>query len=158
VPGRTGADAPLRASAQGGHADPDDLLDFTNLESGDHVTEMLAALEYGFRQWVGRVNRGWHETVGASARRGHRDIDWTHEAQMTPTTIEPSYSAPNDAHRIRDLLTRAGLTQQAAALELGVDVAVVQQWYLGRPKPPRMALLALERLIDMHRSVTTGKP
>ena len=73
------------------------------------------------------------------------------------TTDEPSipaersYANPTDAHRIRDLLTRACLTQKAAALELGVDVSTVQQWYVERPKPPRMALLALERLREKRK-------
>jgi hypothetical protein len=30
----------------------------------------------------------------------------------------------------------------------------VQQWYVERPKPPRMAILALERLIELQRMVT----
>lgn len=70
-----------------------------------------------------------------------------------PISAERPYADPTGAFRIRDLLTRAGLTQKAAALELGVDVSTVQQWYVERPKPPRMAILALERLIELQRTV-----
>lgn len=71
----------------------------------------------------------------------------------TPTDTIRTYADRTDSHRISDLLTRAGLTQKAAALELGVDVSTVQQWYVERPKPPRMAILALERLIELQRMV-----
>jgi DNA-binding transcriptional regulator YiaG len=89
-------------------------------------------------------------TAGIQTRRKESEMKTAHDI---PTSTERSYADPTEAHRIRDLLTRAGLTQKAAALELGVDVSTVQQWYVERPKPPRMAILALERLIELQRTL-----
>jgi DNA-binding transcriptional regulator YiaG len=89
-------------------------------------------------------------SAGSDADASQSELKTTPD---TPTGTMRSYADQTDAHRIRDLLTRAGLTQKAAALELGVDVSTVQQWYVERPKPPRMAILALERLIELQRMV-----
>lgn len=67
------------------------------------------------------------------------------------------YSEPNPAQRLRDLLLRADLSQRAGARELGVDERTVRYWCAGQTTPPRMAFLALERLIDMRRQVTSAE-
>ena len=52
-------------------------------------------------------------------------------------------SKPTDADRLRDLLARAGLSQRAAARELGVDERTMRYWCSGDHTPPRMAFHAL---------------
>lgn len=58
------------------------------------------------------------------------------------------------AQHIRDLLLRAGLSQRQGARELGVDERLMRYWCTGDIDPPKMAILALERLIDTRRVVT----
>ena len=74
----------------------------------------------------------------------------TQKDQGAPVT---KYSQPNPAQHLRDLLLRANLSQRAAARELGVDERTLRYWAAGQTTPPRMAFLALERLIDIGRQV-----
>ncbi len=53
----------------------------------------------------------------------------------------------SSAQRMRELLTRLGLSQRAAARELGIDDRIMRYWCAGQKTPPRMAFLALERLL-----------
>lgn len=57
------------------------------------------------------------------------------------------------AQQIRNLLLRADLSQHQGARELGVDERLMRYWCTGDIDPPRMAILALERLVDMKRTV-----
>jgi len=62
-----------------------------------------------------------------------------------------AYDKPSDADRIRELLRRAGLSQRAAARELGIDERSMRHWCAGDYAPPKMALLALECLVELRR-------
>jgi DNA-binding transcriptional regulator YiaG len=75
-------------------------------------------------------------------------------SKRSSNTVPTKYSEPDPAQRLRDLLLRANLSQRAAARELGVDERTVRYWAAGQTIPPRMAFLALERLIDLGRQVT----
>lgn len=72
------------------------------------------------------------------------------EARAAPDVV---YSQPTDAQRLRDLLLKAGLSQRGAARELEVDERTMRYWCAGDGKPPRMAILALERLVDLRRGL-----
>ena len=61
-------------------------------------------------------------------------------------TKSVSYADPSPAQQIRWLLARAGLDTQAAARQLGIDESTIREWWVGSAIPPRMAILALERL------------
>jgi DNA-binding transcriptional regulator YiaG len=67
-----------------------------------------------------------------------------------PPTAETNNSEPNDADRLRELLAKAGLSQRAAARELGVDERTMRYWCAGEHTPPPMAFRALEPRIR-HR-------
>lgn len=86
-----------------------------------------------------------HDTKSA-----HPQTKQTKEEQGTSPT---KYSEPTPAQHLRDLLLRANLSQRAAARELGVDERTMRYWAAGQTTPPRMAFLALERLIDIGRTV-----
>jgi DNA-binding transcriptional regulator YiaG len=86
-----------------------------------------------------------------SARPPQRTAVSVHDASPT------KYSEPNDAQRIRDLLLRANLSQRAGARELGVDERTMRYWCAGQNTPPRMAFLALERLVDLNRQVSDAR-
>ncbi len=76
-------------------------------------------------------------------------------AQAPPRPVD--YANPPIAQQIRDLIERAGLSQRQAAHELGVDERTMRYWCKGdehRGQPPKMAILALERLVEMRRQVT----
>jgi hypothetical protein len=63
------------------------------------------------------------------------------------------YSNPSNPVRVRQLLRAARLTQLGAAAELRVGEATLRRWCAGEEDPPRMAILALERLVDMEREI-----
>ncbi len=48
----------------------------------------------------------------------------------------------------------ADLSQRAAARELEVDEREMRYWCAGKERPPRMVMLALERLVELQRRVT----
>ena len=52
--------------------------------------------------------------------------------------------------RLRALLALTGLSESAAARELGVDDQAVRDWCTGRREAPRMALYALEYLAALR--------
>lgn len=57
----------------------------------------------------------------------------------------------HDAKKLRALLERAGLTQVAAARELGMGERMMRHYCAGNWPVPRMVWLALERLIEIRR-------
>ena len=63
------------------------------------------------------------------------------------------YANPRDVWRIRELLDQAGLTEQTAARELAIDEETVQRYAAGKEPVPRVVILALERLVDMRKTV-----
>ena len=91
-----------------------------------------------------------HDTKNA-----HPQAKRTKEKQSTPLT---KYSEPSPAQHLRDLLLRANLSQRVAARELGVDERTMRYWAAGQTIPPRMAFLALERLIDIGGGATSYDP
>jgi DNA-binding transcriptional regulator YiaG len=64
------------------------------------------------------------------------------------------YREPTEAQRVRDLLMRSRLDARQAARELEIDEAMVSRWCMGKAKPSKMAMLALERLYTLHRTIT----
>ena len=58
---------------------------------------------------------------------------------------------PPPAIRVQQLLAFAQLSRRAAAEELQVEEQTLRSWCSGEAEPPRMAILALERLIDLVR-------
>jgi hypothetical protein len=70
---------------------------------------------------------------------------------------ERDYATPTDATRVRDLLAqnRAGATRRGAARELEINERTMRGYCSG-DKVPRVVMLALERLVDLHRR--TGAP
>ena len=62
------------------------------------------------------------------------------------------------SRRIRDLIAQLGLSQRAAAQELGVDSRTMRYWCADDDKlqAPRMAVLALERLVDLKIRFEAG--
>lgn len=54
------------------------------------------------------------------------------------------------AGELRELISKAGLSQRAAARELGVDERTMRYWCAGNPPPPPMAVRALNRRVA-HR-------
>lgn len=63
------------------------------------------------------------------------------------------YMNPPLSQQVRDLLARAGLSQREGAHELGVPERKMRYWCSGAEDPPRMAILALERLVEMRRTI-----
>ena len=63
---------------------------------------------------------------------------------------------PSEPRRIRDLLQRAGLSQREAARKLGLHERTVRYWCEenGKIRPPKMAIVALERLAELRRRVS----
>jgi hypothetical protein len=66
---------------------------------------------------------------------------------------ERDYANPTDASRVRDLLAQIGLGQRAAARELEMGEREMRGYCSG-DKVPRVVILALERLVDLHRRAT----
>jgi transcriptional regulator with XRE-family HTH domain len=66
-----------------------------------------------------------------------------------------SYDAPPSADkRIRELLVQAGLSQRGAARELELDERTMRYYCSGDRAVPKVVILALERLVDLRRTVT----
>lgn len=63
---------------------------------------------------------------------------------------ERDYATPTDATRVRDLLAQIGLGQRGAARELEINERTMRGYCAG-DKVPRVVMLALERLADLHR-------
>jgi transcriptional regulator with XRE-family HTH domain len=57
------------------------------------------------------------------------------------------------AERLRERIKEAGLSQRAAARELGVDERTMRYWCAGEYTPPPMALRALDRRVRHHESL-----
>lgn len=77
--------------------------------------------------------------------------------QVKDEPEERDYATPTDATRIRDLLARLALGQRAAARELDIGERDMRGYCAG-DKVPRVIMLALERLIDLQRTVCDGVP
>jgi transposase-like protein len=82
-----------------------------------------------------------------------RDAD-AKEGVSRPARKEVSYSNPSPADRARELILRTGLSQRAVARELEVDDRTLRYWCSGAKPVPRIAILALERLVELKRTVT----
>jgi hypothetical protein len=63
---------------------------------------------------------------------------------------DASSPAPLDAMRLRVLLGRADLSEEAAATVLEVDQADMRAYVEGKKPAPRYVILALERIVDMR--------
>jgi transcriptional regulator with XRE-family HTH domain len=64
--------------------------------------------------------------------------------------------APTDADRLRVMLKTAGLSQRAAAREVGINERTMRR-YCGGEKVPRVVILTLERLLHLQRQVEAKK-
>jgi DNA-binding transcriptional regulator YiaG len=73
-----------------------------------------------------------------------------------PVSSRSSFSDPSEPRRIRDLLQRAGLSQRATARKLGLHERTVRYWCEenGKIRPPKLAIVALERLAELRRRVS----
>ncbi len=71
---------------------------------------------------------------------------------MSDTPATPMPRVQPD--RLRMLIAVAGLSESAAAAELGVDAATLRQWCDGGLQAPRMALYALEYLASLRNADT----
>jgi hypothetical protein len=68
-----------------------------------------------------------------------------------PSRAHIGYSRDSrDADRLRELIGNAGLSQRAAARELGVDDRTMRYWCSGDQTPPAMALRGLDPFVR-HR-------
>lgn len=65
---------------------------------------------------------------------------------------ERDYANPTDATKVRNLLSQIGLGQRGAARELDIHERTMRGYCAG-DQVPRVVILALERLVDMHRQV-----
>jgi transcriptional regulator with XRE-family HTH domain len=75
---------------------------------------------------------------------GHR------KSSPVPSTQPPILSV---AERLRERIKEAGLSQRAAARELGVDERTMRYWCAGEYTPPPMALRALDPRVRHHESL-----
>lgn len=66
--------------------------------------------------------------------------------------MQSNYSDPTDANRIRELLAALGLGQRQAAKDLEISERDMRSYCSGG-RVPRVVVLALERLVDLHRRV-----
>lgn len=66
---------------------------------------------------------------------------------------ERDYATPSDATRVRDLIAQIGLGQRGAARELEINERTMRGYCAG-DKVPRVVMLALERLLDLHRQTS----
>jgi predicted transcriptional regulator len=64
-----------------------------------------------------------------------------------------SYASPKPADQVRELLVRAGLSQRQAARELDISDRMMCDYCSGDQAVPRVVMLALERLVDLCRSI-----
>jgi len=60
------------------------------------------------------------------------------------------YSGPVDAARLRALLAKADLSEEAAATVLEVNEADLRTYVAAQKAVPRYVILALERIVDMR--------
>jgi hypothetical protein len=65
-----------------------------------------------------------------------------------------AYANPSDATKVRNLLAKIGLGQRGAARALDINERTMRDYCAGG-KVPRVVILALERLVDLHRLVET---
>jgi transcriptional regulator with XRE-family HTH domain len=75
---------------------------------------------------------------------GHR------KSSPVPRTQPPILTV---AERLRERIKEAGLSQRAAARELGVDERTMRYWCAGEYTPPPMALRALDPRVRHHESI-----
>jgi len=75
---------------------------------------------------------------------GHRKSSPVPSTQLPVLTI---------AERLRERIKEAGLSQRAAARELGVDERTMRYWCAGEYTPPAMALRALDPRVRHHESL-----
>jgi len=63
---------------------------------------------------------------------------------------DASSLGPPDAKRLRVLLGKADLSEEAAATVLDVDAADMRAYVAAKRSVPRYVILALERIVDMR--------
>ena len=62
----------------------------------------------------------------------------------------PANDQATDVDQLRQAIKQAGLSQRAAARELGVDDRTMRYWCAGQSTPPPMALRALDPWVRHH--------
>ena len=67
---------------------------------------------------------------------------------------EVNYAEPSGAQRLKELLLRANMSQRGAARELEISERQMRYYCAGEQKVPKVVLLALERLVDLQRTVS----
>lgn len=73
--------------------------------------------------------------------------------------VQPDWGPPqNAADRLRAAIQALGLSQRAAAKELGVDERTMRYWCSGKYDPPAMAFMALEHLAAVHSGKRAALP
>jgi DNA-binding transcriptional regulator YiaG len=71
-----------------------------------------------------------------------------------PARARTAYTRDSrDANRLRELIGNAGLSQRAAARELGVDERTMRYWCSGDQTPPTMAFRGLDPFIRHRESL-----
>lgn len=71
-----------------------------------------------------------------------------------PSTAHTGYVRDSrDADRLRELIGAAGLSQRAAARELGVDERTMRYWCSGDQTPPTMAFRGLDPFVRHRESL-----
>lgn len=73
--------------------------------------------------------------------------------------VQPEWGEPqNAASRLRAAIQVMGLSQRAAAKELGVDERTMRYWCSGKYDPPPMVFMALEHLAAVHGGQRSALP
>ena len=62
-----------------------------------------------------------------------------------------------DADRLRQMLEHAGLSQRAAARELGIGDRMMRYYWSGEHQPPRVVILPLEHICRARRTRPKSK-
>jgi hypothetical protein len=86
--------------------------------------------------------------MAAGMKRRSEEDERPERVQSDPS----DYATPSDATRVRGLLAQIGLGQRGAARALEINERTMRGYCAG-DKVPRVVMLALERLVDLHRQV-----
>lgn len=72
-----------------------------------------------------------------------------------PLRREVNYAAPSRSAQVRELLVRANLSQRAASKALEIEDRTMRYYCADDPDHPvpRVVILALERLVEMQKSL-----
>lgn len=66
--------------------------------------------------------------------------------------LDAPYGDPSDTQRVRELILTMGMPEEAVAKQIEIDAPSLRGYCAGK-KVPRVVILALERLVDLHRRV-----